>query len=61
MKGKILLSSMVALNLLPITQILASETKNLETVEITSEERRDDLNYNAKEPVKSSFEGFQMV
>ncbi|QKF61299.1 TonB-dependent siderophore receptor [Campylobacter curvus] len=54
MKGKILLSSMVALNLLPITQILASETKNLETVEITSEERRDDLNYNAKELVKST-------
>ncbi|WP_291939206.1 hypothetical protein [Campylobacter sp.] len=38
MKGKILLSSMVALNLLPIAQILASETKNLETVEITSED-----------------------
>ena len=44
MKSKILLSGIVALNLLGVTQILAEE-KALEGVEVTSEQRKDDVSY----------------
>ena len=53
MKGKILLSGIVALNLLGVTQILAEE-KALEGVEVTSEQRKDDVSYSSKELVKGT-------
>ena len=53
MKSKILLSGIVALNLLGVTQILAEE-KALEGVEVTSEQRKDDVSYSSKELVKGT-------
>jgi len=53
MKGKILLFGIVALNLLGVTQILAEE-KALEGVEVTSEQRKDDVSYSSKELVKGT-------
>lgn len=54
MKNQFLLSGIVVTNLLMTSQILAAEHKTLEGIETTAEQRRDDLNYNAKELVKST-------
>ena len=54
MENKFLFSSAVAINLLLSSQILADQNKVLQAVEITSEERRDDINYNSKELVKGT-------
>jgi len=60
MKNKILLS-VAAINLLASVQILAAQNgenaagkETLQAVEVTSEQRRDDVKYNAKELVKST-------
>ena len=60
MKNKILLS-VAAINLLASVQILAAQNgessagkETLDAVEVTSEQRRDDVKYNAKELVKST-------
>lgn len=60
MRNKILLS-VAAINLLASVQILAAQNgessagkETLQAVEVTSEQRRDDVKYNAKELVKST-------
>ena len=60
MKNKILFS-VAAINLLASVQILAAQNgenaankETLQAVEVTSEQRRDDVKYNAKELVKST-------
>ena len=60
MRNKILLS-VAAINLLASVQILAAQNgessagkETLRAVEVTSEQRRDDVKYNAKELVKST-------
>ena len=60
MRNKILFS-VAAINLLASVQILAAQNgenaagkETLQAVEVTSEQRRDDVKYNAKELVKST-------
>lgn len=60
MRNKILFS-VAAINLLASVQILAAQNggnvagkETLDAVEVTSEQRRDDVKYNAKELVKST-------
>lgn len=54
MKSRYLFSSIVAMNLLLASQILADQNKVLEGTEVTIEQRRDDINYNSKELVKGT-------